>query len=951
MKKAAALIFALFIAINSASAASRPMPEFKPICDSIVSYFADRATLDRTLYVSGASVANHQLNIIFSSALSEFPLRESDISEIYAIVDDLMPERFSKYIGNATIRTDGRELADIVSKYYALERYNDNVKEHIRLTKHHRDKMEAPLVSNASSPCTPAQGLQGRHIALWQSHGYYYEPSLMRWEWQRGRIFGTVEDLYTQSYVIPFLLPMLENAGAVVLLPRERDWGTTELIVDNDDADTGYGETGEWRQAPEAGFRNACTYYINGQNPFGMGTARVAKKGGATAHWTPTFPHSGNYTVYVSYQTVAQSSAKAQYEVRHSGGSTLFRVNQKMGGGTWICLGSFHFDSGSENGQGVYLTNASETTGSIISADAVKFGGGLGNIARAPLEGTDQMEPETSRYPRAAEGARYWLQWAGFCDTIYSPTGFAKDYTDDFQCRAKWVNALAGGSYVCHDQKGYNIPLDLSFAFHTDAGLRQKDTTVGTLAIYTSVVDKKDIYPNGEKRETARDYADVIQSQIVSDIRATFNEDWTRRGLRDKTYAECSRPAVPSMILELLSHQNFNDMKYGLDPRFRFVVSRAIYKGMLKYLAYINHTDFTVQPLPVQSFSAVLQRDEEESTCHAELSWQSQNDPLERTADPEAYIVYTRKGTEGGFDNGTLVEGCRYRAAIEPGCVYSFKVCAVNKGGKSFDSEVLAVGATSAPTPRKALIVNNFNRISAPMAFAMPDSSYAGFLYERDFGVPYKSDIAFCGNQYDFTLDQKWKDDDNPGFGASLSDYETMEIAGNTFDYPALHGHALLAAGWDFSSCSVASYRDSAICTAGYAALDLICGKQDTVFTKDLVERLSAFSAAGGNILVSGSNIASYLRTDTLAMRFASEVLKYKYMTSHAAVLGKFHSLKTKCEYAFATKPNPDRYHVESADGIVPVKDSLAKTVFRYDGNNISAGVAYLGPQYHAKGE
>jgi len=37
------------------------------------------------------------------------------------------------------------------------------------------------------------------------------------------------------------------------------------------------------------------------------------------------------------------------------------------------------------------------------------------------------------------------------------------------------------------------------------------------------------------------------------------------------------------MLLELLSHQNLADMKYGIDPRFKFLVSRAIYKGMLRY--------------------------------------------------------------------------------------------------------------------------------------------------------------------------------------------------------------------------------------------------------------------------------------------------------------------------------------------------------------------------------
>ena len=89
---------------------------------------------------------------------------------------------------------------------------------------------------------TPTEGLYGRHIAMWQSHGYYYEQKLLRWEWQRARIFQTVEDVFTQSFVLPFLVPMLERAGAVVLLPRERDWQIEEIISDNDATVSGYYE-------------------------------------------------------------------------------------------------------------------------------------------------------------------------------------------------------------------------------------------------------------------------------------------------------------------------------------------------------------------------------------------------------------------------------------------------------------------------------------------------------------------------------------------------------------------------------------------------------------------------------------------------------------------------------------------------------------------------------------
>ena len=80
---------------------------------------------------------------------------------------------------------------------------------------------------------------------------------------------------------------------------------------------------------------------------------------------------------------------------------------------------------------------------------------------------------------------------------------------------------------------------------------------------------------------TSREYADIVQSQIVHDLQGLFSEDWTRRQIWDRGYRESRTPSCPAMLLELLSHQNFEDMKYGLDPTYRFTVSRAIYKGML----------------------------------------------------------------------------------------------------------------------------------------------------------------------------------------------------------------------------------------------------------------------------------------------------------------------------------------------------------------------------------
>ena len=96
------------------------------------------------------------------------------------------------------------------------------------------DYKGVPWVKNISRPNEVSRGLQDRHIAVWQSHGNYFKNDKNEWGWQRPRLFCTTEDLFTQSFVLPYVIPMLENAGAVVYTPRERDTQKNEIIVDND---------------------------------------------------------------------------------------------------------------------------------------------------------------------------------------------------------------------------------------------------------------------------------------------------------------------------------------------------------------------------------------------------------------------------------------------------------------------------------------------------------------------------------------------------------------------------------------------------------------------------------------------------------------------------------------------------------------------------------------------
>lgn len=953
--------------------------------------------------IDSVTVERNTLQLFANMNCAYIPFREDNVSEIYQGVKSLLPAEYSNY--KLQIRTNKRSIEELIPQ--ALRSKKD------KKSKTFNPAGTKPLVTALSVPYAPTNGLKNRHIALWQSHGFYYESKLTRWEWQRARIFQTVEDLYTQSYVLPFLVPMLENAGANVLMPRERDIQTAEIIVDNDgclnNRSVYIEKAGDknWMQGKGEGFAHLRNQYIDFENPFREGTFRAIetvkgkKEKESTAEWIPELPATGRYAIYVSYKSLPNSTDDALYTVYHKGGVSQFKVNQQMGGGTWIYLGTFSFDAGKHNAYKVVLSNRSDKARRIVTADAIKVGGGMGNIARrisdegstenikssqeqgkatnyklqatsamqnesaahSPLVACNPTLPETSGYPRFCEAARYWLQWAGIPDSVYSESHGKNDYTDDYKSRGIWVNYLAGGSSVNPTEPGLNIPIDMAFAFHSDAGTTLNDSIIGTLGIYYTNAYNEE-YANGASRYLSHDMTDLIQSNIVRDIRTLYEPNWTRRGMWNQSYYEARVPRVPTMLLELLSHQNFADMRYGLDPRFRFTVSRAIYKGMLQFICSQYHMDYIVQPLPVDNMALRMIGEDE-----IELTWQPVADPLEPTANAEKYIVYTRIG-DADFDNGVLVDKNIYRTVLPAGVICSYKVTAVNKGGESFPSEILSAGRTLNSDKQLVMIVNGFDRISAPADFVAPapaDTLLAGFLDDLDHGVPYLQDISYIGKMKEYRRSIPWMDDDASGFGDSYGNYENKVIAGNTFDYPAVHGAAILKAGYSFISCSDESVENKTMNLNDYKYVDLILGKECQTkmghggirplefktFSQPMQEAITAYCRQGGNIFISGAYVGTDLWDNRLApaqdvdKKFATEVLKYKWRVGQAATEGKVKCVASPFpalsgNYMYHNELNADSYVVESPDAIEPATKD-AYTIMRYSENNLSAGVAYQG--------
>ncbi|MCQ2143200.1 MAG: N-acetylmuramoyl-L-alanine amidase [Bacteroidales bacterium] len=740
------LIISVLAAISLQSqAASKSSVDLKPALDSVSTLLLERSGIDVEFSLKNAMKRGSSLDLYFTNTFSDFPWREKDLKWFRTTLQKLLPKGYSSYtIANiycASIPISEFVLPDFSNAGSSFPKTRFTVKDRLK---------------------SQSKGLQGRNIALWASHGLYFDNGQQRWNCQRPPLLGIEEGLLPRGYVMDYLIPMLANAGASVFCPRSMD---VETI----------GESGK---------------------------------------------------------------------PRYCEGARANMVAEKVDSSVW------------------YLH-----------------------------EGKD-------------------------------------NYTDDFTLRGNWVNELKK-----------TVPVDLCFALHTDAGVVQGDTIVGTLAIHTLASEGRKKFPDGESRMTSRLYADMVQTQFTEDVRATIAPEWTRRQLWNRSYSESRVAEVPSVLLEMLSHQNFNDMKYALDPTFHFIAARAIYKGILKYLKARYGGAFVVAPLPVSSFSARL------DGTRAVLSWKETADPLEPTADPSSYLLYTAID-DGEFDNGKGVNGRSTSVSLNPGHIYRFKVVALNDGGRSFPSETLAVGV--APDEKgSVLVVNNFTRISGPDSF---DSDYiGGFLDFEDSGVPYMREISRCGSQYCFTKASEFVSNDAPGFGASYVDQTGVVIPGNTFDYPALHGRAFLENGYSFSSCSMAAYVDDP--GSGWDIIDLICGKQKEVtigsrtdfdiFPESLREAITHSLSQGTDMIVSGSYIASCAPKE-----FTSEVLGYRLQSDHPTKGSRVYP-----SYVCNDVPTvgvigsyfdfcrPGMYRVENPDGLYPYGTSTV--VLRYADSGIPAAVAH----------
>ena len=522
-----------------------------------------------------------------------------------------------------------------------------------------------------------------------------------------------------------------------------------------------------------------------------------------------------------------------------------------------------------------------------------------------PRAGIEEQHLGLSGMPQWVEGARYWLMSQGADSTLWDLYD-GDEYKDDMKCRAMWLNSL-------------ETPPDLCIALHTDGLDSGDDTTiVGTLAIYTAKDDEgRFVLRDGRDREkTNRNLADWIQTQLTEDLRHIAPE-WTRRQLKEANYCESRVPVVPGMILELLSHKNMADMKYGLDPHFRFAASRAVYKGILRYL---NGSSAIVQPLPVK-----------ELAIHEDglLQWVPTLDSIEPSAKPTYYMIYTQIN-DGEWDVQQVEKDTQIQLSVPQGVQYNCYVVAGNEGGLSFPSPIVSTYRNDdAPM---VLIVDGFNEVYGPDWFA--DSIYAGIVpgtYACEDGFT----CAYLGQQWNFTRSSEWKDDDNCGWGACYRDHAGELIIGNTHDYAVLHGRVLRKMRVSYVSCTpgmMASYRKDDAPEWDFALIDYICGRNKQPLSEQTMNILAIYMGQVGKLLLSSDHLSA------LNPSWTKQYLHASYYAAQATHSGRITSPRHRV-YQLALEPNAEQLFTCHPEALKPENGAIKMAT--YEDMRCTAAVGY----------
>jgi hypothetical protein len=532
-------------------------------------------------------------------------------------------------------------------------------------------------------------GLTGKAVYVSQCHGWMYFDSLGRFSTQRGVLFDTVEDFHNPEGANSYLVPYLENAGAMVYTARERDENPQMVIVDDGDPD--YSEDGRTFEGDGRGFGEVGRIDY-GVNPFEEGSSRrLRADSGDIARWTPQVPEDGVYAVYVTWQDAGDRATDAHYRLIHPGGVIDRRFDQTVHGGTWQYVETLYLTRG--RSLTVELHADSVEGGDWLSADAVRIGGGRASVAR------EGQVPAVDRWEVSAIS---YTQFNGAPVSVYDAQG--NGIGTDHVARSKW----ADWEHPAGEDAVY-------VSWHSNAG---SGSLRGTVTYFAG--GGEDAPPSLPRACSGRDaitgsytLARTLQDELYAALRALQTPDWRhaygQEGLDTACFSEISpelQNEMPSALVELGFHDNELDTAFLKDPSFRRDAARAMYRAIVRYFAERDGLEPRFLPEPPVELAFVHGED-----GRLALSWSAGPSGAPYGDAAESYLV---EGSADGkvWSHRFAVTSTSTPIALVDGAVRYVRVSAVNEGGLSFPSEV--IGARQSPDgSAPALVVSGFDRLDA----------------------------------------------------------------------------------------------------------------------------------------------------------------------------------------------------------------------------------------------
>jgi len=447
-----------------------------------------------------------------------------------------------------------------------------------------------------------------------------------------------------------------------------------------------------------------------------------------------------------------------------------------------------------------------DATDQWVVADAVRLGGGMGDFDRGG-KGAGVAKGPLSNRPRWEECSRYYCQYLGAPSTVYDYS--TTDNNDDVSARSR----CAAWDHETGEDAVF-------VSWHTNAPSPGRGTST-----YVYGPNEPDGTYQFAGAKGSDELAKALHAEIVNDVRQVFDPKWKDLGIFSAWFGELNpkhNDEMPSTLVEVAFHDTLADADYLREPRFRFVVARAFYQGIVKYFAKRDSVAPKLVPEPPAWLTVVSN-----GPTTAKVRWgASPTDALDVGGDAATtYRVYLSKDGRG-FDGGTEVTGTEWTLeGLAPGDVRFVRVSALNGGGESFPTATLGL-VKGCDAGAAALFVQGFSRLDATQ-------------------LPVEDLSAYGDGQVQRLAQRKM----------------------NRFDYAIEHLQALGAAGLSVDAIDHAAFSQALVPLGGYALIDWAAGEQSsadgTLAAADRAALGTWLGAGGHALLASGSELAWDLGTQS----------------------------------------------------------------------------------------